>query len=452
VLTRTTVRSNILKDTSYEYKLLLSGFILPASLTSFFIYIIISFIDIERSGIYNSIPSLIILSIGTIISLKLLFYTKLEKEEIQKFRLIFLSLFCWLIGELIYFYQQIILGIAVPYPSIADIPYLLAAIFFSLHLYSYCRSKKDMVKTKTFVCVGLLTSIFPIYLLIVSIYYFEHYYSNSIMEFITNASYYIVDAILLFPCISIILYMPKNDPFIFHWLLIILSIFILVTADLGYTFVASINEELLKNIEWLLSFIYSMGYILLTGSIHWFSKIKEILEYKKFSKILQHEQKTNLSGDNLTNEYIEKLENSNEILRSIISITEKSDKHLDILFAHYIIPEKEVIKIIDILTDIAKKTKALNLRVLLPLPKLNKKDISLNSNANLLIEYFDRHLSSNTITIIQDNKFIYILNSESKNTNGHGPYYIEFVNDESMRLVYTTLFERLWLLEKSIEF
>ena len=153
-----------------------------------------------------------------------------------------------------------------------------------------------------------------------------------------------------------------------------------------------------------------------------------------------------------TNEYVEKLENSNEILRSIISITEKSDKYLDILFAQYIIPEKEVIKITDILTHIAKENEALKVRILLPLPKLNKKDISLNSNANLLIEYFDRHLSSNTITIIQDNKFVYILNSESKNTNGHGSYYIEFVNDESMRLVYTTLFERLWLLEKSIEF
>jgi hypothetical protein len=449
---RTTVRSNILKNTSYEYKLLLSGIILPVSLTSFFIYIIISLIDVERSGIFNSIPSLIILSIGTILSLKLLFYTKLEKEEIQKFRLIFLALFCWLIGELIYFYQQIILGISVPYPSIADISYLLAAVFFSFHLYSILRLKKDIFKTKVFIYLGFLASIFPIYLLIDSIYYFEQYYSNSIMEFITNASYYILDAILLFPCIGILLYTPKNDPFIFHWLLIILSIFTLVTADLGYTFIASINEELLKNIEWLLSFIYSMGYILLTVSILWFSKIKEILEYKKLSLILQNEQKKDLSGNKLTNEYVEKLENSNEILRSIINITEKTDKYLDILFAQYIIQQREVIKIIDILTNITKKNKILKVRILLPSSKFNKKDISSYSNPNLLIEYFDRHLSSNTITIIQDNEFMYVLTSESENTNDYSRYYIESVNNESKRLVYTTLFERLWLLEKSIDF
>jgi hypothetical protein len=190
----------------------------------------------------------------------------------------------------------------------------------------------------------------------------------------------------------------------------------------------------------------------LTVSILWFSKIKEILEYKKLSLILQNEQKKDLSGNKLTNEYVEKLENSNEILRSIINITEKTDKYLDILFAQYIIQQREVIKIIDILTNITKKNKILKVRILLPSSKFNKKDISSYSNPNLLIEYFDRHLSSNTITIIQDNEFMYVLTSESENTNDYSRYYIESVNNESKRLVYTTLFERLWLLEKSIDF
>ena len=118
---RSTVRAKILNTTSYELKLLLRGILLPAFLMSFFTYIIISIIDVERSGLYNSIPSSVILSIGTLISLKLLFYTKLEKMEIHRFRLIFLSLICWLIGELIYVYQQAFLGIAVSYPSIANL-------------------------------------------------------------------------------------------------------------------------------------------------------------------------------------------------------------------------------------------------------------------------------------------------------------------------------------------
>jgi hypothetical protein len=54
------------------------------------------------------------------------------------------------------------------------------------------------------------------------------------MEFVVNVAYYVSDAVVIFPCIPIILYSQKNDPFIFHWLLITLSVFILVIADLGY--------------------------------------------------------------------------------------------------------------------------------------------------------------------------------------------------------------------------
>jgi hypothetical protein len=192
--------------------------------------------------------------VGTIVSLKLLFHTKLEKIEIHRFRFIFVTLICWLIGELIYVYYQFFLGIAVPYPSIADIFYLSATVFLSFHLFSILRLKRNITKAKSFVYLGFVASIFPIYLLIDTIYNYEQYYPDSLIEFVVDMGYYISDAVVIFPCIPIILYSPKNDPFIFHWLLITLSVFILVAADLGYTFNASINDELLKNIEWLWSF------------------------------------------------------------------------------------------------------------------------------------------------------------------------------------------------------
>ena len=122
-------RSKILSATSYELNLLLRGILLPASLVIFFAYVMISIIDVERTGFYNSIPSSIILAIGTIVLVKLLVHTKLEKIEIRRFKFIFISLICWLVGELIYVYYQAYLGIAVPYPSIADIFYLQPCSF-----------------------------------------------------------------------------------------------------------------------------------------------------------------------------------------------------------------------------------------------------------------------------------------------------------------------------------
>ena len=122
-------------------RLLLRGTLVPACLMSFFIYIIISIIDTERTGIYNSIPTSIILSIGTVIVLKLLFYTKLEQIEIRRYSLIFLTIICWTIGELIYVYYQTFAGIVFSYPSIADIFYLSATVFLSFHLYGVLRVK-----------------------------------------------------------------------------------------------------------------------------------------------------------------------------------------------------------------------------------------------------------------------------------------------------------------------
>jgi hypothetical protein len=449
---RSSARSRILDAASYELKLLVRGILLPASLALFFIYVIISIVDVERSGFLNSVPSSIVLAAGTVVSFKLLFYTKLEKIEIHRFRFIFLSLICWLIGELIYVYHQAFLGIAVPYPSIADIFYLSATVFLSFHLYSILYLKKSILKNKSLLYLGFLASIFPIYLLADTIYNYEENYSHSVIEFGVNTLYYISDAVVIFPCIPIILGLRKNDPFIFHWLLIALSVFILVAADLGYAFIASINEELLKNIEWLSSFIYSIGYLLLSVSILWFSKIKEILEYKRFSNILKYEQVDILDDNSQANEFIENIENSNQVLRSMTNIIEKAKEHADILFAQYVIQKGQINKFINVLVEMTRKNKSLNIRILLPSPRFDEENIPSNISLNIDIKYFDRHLSTNTITSILDSEFMYILGSESDNIIDRDRYFIQHVSNESKILVAVALFERMWMLEKSVDF
>jgi hypothetical protein len=82
-------RSTILNAASYELKLLVRGILFPACLALFLIYVIITIVDVERSGSFNSIPSSIVLAVGAAVSFKLLFYTKLEKIEIHRFRFIF---------------------------------------------------------------------------------------------------------------------------------------------------------------------------------------------------------------------------------------------------------------------------------------------------------------------------------------------------------------------------
>lgn len=289
---------------------------------------------------------------------------------------------------MIYVYHQVFLAIAVPYPSIADIFYLSATVFLSFHLYNIFYIKKSILKNKSFIYLGFLASIFPIYLLIDTIYHFGEYYPAFIIEFVINISYYASDAVVIFPCIPIILGLRKNDPFVFHWLLITLSVSILVAADLGYTFIASINEELLSNIEWLWSFIFSIGYLFLTVSILWFSKIKEILEYKRFSKVLKYDPGNVLDSSDQPSEFVANLENSNQILKGMTNVTEKAKEHIDILFAQYVIQKREIIKFINILVERSRKNKLLNIRILCLLLNSMKKIfhqiLVLTSRLNIL--------------------------------------------------------------------
>lgn len=458
-----TATSKILLVTSYELKLLLRGFLLPACLGAFLAYIIIFFIDVERSGAFNTIPMSVVPIVGTIIVLKLLVYTRLEKTEIHRFRFIFLTLICLSIGGLIYVYYQFFAGIPAPFPSIADFFYLPAAVFLSFHLFSILRLKRNIMKANSFVYLGFLACIFPIYLLGDAIYNYEQYYTSPI-EFVTNAAYYISDAVLIFPCIPIILYTPKNDPFIFHWLLIALSVFVIVATDMAYNF-SALDDEFLQNTEWLWSFFYTVAYILLIASIMWFSKLKQMLEYKKFSESLKNEQEMGLDRNNSANDFAEEFEDLNETLRAMKNITEKAEEQVDILIPQYIISKKEIINFISILVELKRKNKSLNIRILLPSTKFEEKEEKIPSNTPpspsiaesfnspaMSIQYFDSPLNSNEIVSILDTDHMYILGLGSENTSYQNRFLIQHVNSESKIQVYSVLFERMWLLEKSLDF
>jgi hypothetical protein len=61
--------------------------------------------------------------------------------------------------------------------------------------------------------------------------------------------------------------------------------------------------------------------------------------------------------------------------------------------------------------------------ILLPSPKLDE-DIPSNTNPNISIIDFDRHLRSKTITSILDSEFMFIMGSESENKNNNNQYYL----------------------------
>jgi hypothetical protein len=186
----------------------------------------------------------------------------------------------------------------------------------------------------------------------------------------------------------------------------------------------------------------------------WFSKLKQMLEYKKFSESLKNEQEMGLDRNNSANDFVEEFDNSNETLRAMKKITEKAEEQVDILIPQYIISKKEIINFINILVELKRKNKSLNIRILLPSTKFEEEE-KIPSNTSypaMSIQYFDSPLNSNEIVSILDTEHLYILDLKSENTSYQNRFLIQHVNNESKIQVYSVLFERMWLLEKSLDF
>ena len=133
-------------------------------------------------------------------------------------------------------------------------------------------------------------------------------------------------------------------------------------------------------------------------------------------------------------------------------IAQKEEKHVDILFTEYVIQKNEITKIISMLADMSRKNRLLNIRILLPSRNFHEEDFQSNISSKISIKYYDSSLSSNEIASIIDSNSMYILGFGSGNTNNRSQYFVQQVKNESKLQIYVVLFERMWLLEKSVDF
>ena len=278
-----------------QAKLTLLAIIIPSCIAILLFYIV-AYLHPDILPLLNGLPGVIVLSGSVIVVTKLLVFTKLERSEMHKFRSLILGIVCFLIGETLYFYQQYFLQIEIPYPSIADVPYLLANLFFSYFLISCVFS---LINRKSLNPLPIIlvspVAILPIYLIFSSAYDLATNESTG-LEFIVNSLYYIFDALMLVTALIIMLNLKKYDPFIFHWICITLGLILLVIGDVGYTYFSIISESLIEEYEWLWSVVYAIGYLFLGIGIYWLDRIKNTLEDKKINVFLEKDEMDRLKN------------------------------------------------------------------------------------------------------------------------------------------------------------
>jgi len=370
-----------------------------------------------------------------------------------------LGIVFFLIGETLYFYQQYFLQIDIPYPSVADVPYLLANLIFSYFLISCVFSllNRKSLNPLPIILVSPV-AIFPIYLILSSAYDLAINESTE-LEFIVNALYYIFDGLMLITALIIILNLKKYDPFIFHWIFITLGLILLVIGDVGYTYFSIISESLIEEYEWLWSIIYAIGYLFLGIGIYWFDRIKNILEVKKINVFLEKDEMDRLKNSS-KNELI--ADSGTEFSDHIIGYENFVDKLEDYLewskeikilfYDKYWLGNEEVILILEKIQQRAVVAE-IQVNILLPSSEIIFKSlVSYNENRNILVSFFDRAFSSNSLVFIFEEKYVAIMDRKpaSEFVNNDAAVYALITNKDTTVWSHIDTFEKIRALEKAV--
>lgn len=435
----------------------LQAIIVPSCITILLFYIITY--SYSEISLLNGLPGVVILTASTIAIVKLLFFTKLEKSELHKFGSLLIGTFCFLIGEILYFYQQYFLQINIPYPSVADVPYLLASLLFSYFLLS-CLFSLIIRKGLNPLSIILASSvaIFPLYLVFSSAYNFSINLSSEI-DFIVNSLYYVFDALMLIPALVILLNLEKKDQFIFHWMYFTVALILLVIGDVGYTYFSIISESLLQEFEWLWSIVYALGYLFLGIGIYWFDRIKNILEVKNINTFLEMDEadrlknssKNEIIGDKRT-EYSEHIIGYENFVEKLQDFVERSKQIKILFYGKYWLVDEKVGLILDEIQQRSIVT-PIQVKILIPISQNSFESlISYTDNRNILVSFFDRSMSSDSLVFIFEEKYVAILNKKptSQNVDNNTVFYGLITNKGTAVWSHVAAFEKIRLVEKAV--
>jgi hypothetical protein len=264
---------------------------------------------------------------------------------------------------------------------------------------------------------------------------------------------------MLIPALVIILNLEKKDHFIFHWMFITVALILLVIGDVGYTYFSIISESLIEKFEWLWSIVYALGYLFLGIGIYWFDRIKNILEAKNINTFLEKDEMDrlkNLSEDELIgdkrSEYSEHIIGYQKFIDKLEDFVQRSKQIKILFYDKYWLGDEKVRVILDEIQQRAI-VYPMQINILLPINQTSLENlISYTDNRNILVSFFDRPLSSNSLVFIFEEKYVAIL--DRKPTSGivdnNTVFYGLITNKDTIVESHISVFEKIWLVEKAV--
>ena len=280
---------DMIRLSNKELKLLLGLLILSSILSSIPFYLLSSASNLELLFMYGNLITIITAGLAVVFSLILILIERKHKSELKKLVSLSLGIFLWFSGEIIYSYYQSVLRIDIPYPSYADIFYLLGYIFVGYYLYSsfYYWNKKNKLSEGSVFIITIFSALLIHFLVQTSIVN----YSNNVSATLVDIVYHISDGIILIPAFVILWDLRYKKIFYIHRSLISLSIILNIFANVGYFSTFNAGIDIFLEYAWIWNLLYCLAYILLAGALFWYNKLIQILNKKIGQSIILNKKK-----------------------------------------------------------------------------------------------------------------------------------------------------------------
>jgi hypothetical protein len=435
----------------YEMKYLFFGFIIAIAVAIMFIHIILFIIDGDR---YIGTTSAVLLGSASC----LLLFTILSSPrniEVQRFKLLFVGVTLWFLGEFTYSYYQIVLDTDAPYPGVGEIFYL--AGYGPLILFAY-RSFKTinrdgLIKPRVIAFVVTLASVVPV-IITIQIFSQEVDFQSQWPDIALSIIYSYGDIVLLSLSILILTKLPRNNPYIYHWILFTSFLILSTITDIGYTYIAIVDEEFLLETELIWEAMWAFAYLCILASLFWYYKLTHILsENLEYSRTEDYAAKyrNNISVKD-RDELLEKDQLHTENLQDfklaenrIDEIIKGAKGEITILFCNINTLKRKETQ--SILIFLKKKIRSnILVRILFPLGVDDKIINSYSEVANVRI--FERRLENNDIMIVSDYiNMLLVSSTDPIDYDKETVYAVTYSDNEEITYTYVTTFEKLWLLQ-----
>jgi hypothetical protein len=445
----------------YETKYLFFGFIFAIVVAIVFIHIILFIIDGDR---YIGTTSAVLLGTASCISLFIILSNP-RKIEVQKFKLVFVGVTLWFLGEFTYSFYQIVLETDAPYPGVGEIFYLAGYGFLILFTYrSFKTINRDgIIKHRVIAFVVILVSVIPVISTII-VFSEKVDFQSQWSEIVLSIIYNYADLVLLSLSILILTKLLRNNPYTYHWILFTSFLILTTITDFFYIALAIVNEEFLLKTELIWEAMWAFAYLCILASLFWYYKLIRILSEDSaeiYSKLVTMqslmkedcaaEYRNNISvkdKDELLEEdqlHTENIQDFQLVENRIDEIIRDAKDNITILFCNINTLKREETQ--SILKFLRRKKKAhISVRILFPLGVDNSIINSYSEVANVRI--FETKLENNDIIIVPDNiKFLLVSTTDPIDYDKETAYAVTYSDNEEINYTYVTMFEKLWLLQ-----